>query len=125
MSNNNNVYVKKKPVIGILSTGNEIVDIGKQIGKNQIPSGNNLMISSMVKVFGGIPKILPIAKDKTNDIEKILNKRFDLPYGLSTSTLRINATYTLATLRPYFRKNSTNRPTSIEFELYSNLTKSK
>ena len=32
------------------------------------------MISSMVKVFGGIPKILPIAKDKTKDIEKILNK---------------------------------------------------
>ena len=45
----------------------------KKIGKNQIPSGNNLMISSMVKVFGGIPKILPIAKDKAKDIEKILN----------------------------------------------------
>jgi len=84
MSNNDNVYVKKKPVIGILSTGNEIVDIGKKIGKNQIPSGNNLMISSMVKVFGGIPKILPIAKDKTKDIEKILNKNLDCDLFVSS-----------------------------------------
>ena len=84
MSNNNHIYVKKKPVIGILSTGNEIVDIGKKIGKNQIPSGNNLMISSMVKVFGGIPKILPIAKDKTKDIEKILNKNLDCDLFVSS-----------------------------------------
>ena len=84
MSNNDHVYVKKKPVIGILSTGNEIVDVGKKIGKNQIPSGNNLMLSSMVKVFGGIPKILPIAKDKTKDIEKILNRNLNCDFFVSS-----------------------------------------
>ncbi len=84
MSNINHIYVKKKPVIGILSTGNEIVDVGKKLGKNQIPSGNNLMISSMVKVFGGIPKILPIAKDKTKDIEKILNKNLNCDIFVSS-----------------------------------------
>lgn len=84
MSDNKYVFVKKKPVIGILSTGNEIVDAGKKLGKNQIPSGNNLMISSMVKVFGGIPKILPIAKDKTKDIEKILNVNLDCDLFVSS-----------------------------------------
>ena len=84
MSNNDHVYVKKKPVIGILSTGNEIVDVGKKIGKNQIPSGNNLMLSSMVRVFGGIPKILPIAKDKTKDIEKILNRNLNCDFFVSS-----------------------------------------
>ncbi len=84
ISNNGYVYVKKKPVIGILSTGNEIIDVGKKLGKNQIPSGNNLMISSMVKVFGGFPKILPIAKDKTNDIEKILNRNLDCDFFVSS-----------------------------------------
>ena len=42
------------------------------------------MISSMVKVFGGIPKILPIAKDKTKDIEKILNKNLDCDLFVSS-----------------------------------------
>ncbi|MDC3063668.1 molybdopterin molybdotransferase MoeA [Alphaproteobacteria bacterium] len=84
MSNNDRVYVKKKPVIGILSTGNEIVDVGKKIGKNQIPSGNNLMISSMVKVFGGVPKILSIAKDETKDIERILNRNLDCDFFVSS-----------------------------------------
>lgn len=84
MSDNRYVFVKKKPVIGILSTGNEIVDAGKKLGKNQIPSGNNLMISSMVKVFGGIPKILPIAKDKTKDIVSILNGNLDCDFFVSS-----------------------------------------
>ncbi len=84
MSNNDFVYVKKKPLIGILSTGNEIVDVGKKLGKNQIPSGNNLMISSMVRVFGGIPKILPVAKDKAKDIENILNRNLDCDFFVSS-----------------------------------------
>ena len=107
MSNNDNVYVKKKPVIGILSTGNEIVDVGKISEKNQIPSGNNLMISSMVKVFGGTPKILPIAKDKTKDIEKILNKNLDCEFFVSSGGASIGK-YDL--LKSIFnkKKNTTN-----------------
>ena len=77
MSNNNHIYVRKKPIIGILSTGNEIIEVGERLTENKIPSGNNLMISSMVKIFGGIPRVLPIANDKIEEIENILNKNLD------------------------------------------------
>tara|TARA_E500000178_G_scaffold356142_1_gene431942 strand:- start:2218 stop:3435 length:1218 start_codon:yes stop_codon:yes gene_type:complete len=84
MSNNRYVFVKKKPIIGILSTGNEIIEVGQKLAKNKIPSGNNLMISSMVKIFGGIPKILPIAKDNIKHIETILNENLDCNFFVSS-----------------------------------------
>ncbi len=84
MSNNNHIYVRKKPIIGILSTGNEIIEVGERLTENKIPSGNNLMISSMVKIFGGIPRVLPIANDKIEEIENILNKNLDCNLFVST-----------------------------------------
>ena len=46
--------VTRKPIISILSTGNEISKVGEQLSKDQIPSGNNLMIAAMIKEFGEI-----------------------------------------------------------------------
>ena len=43
--------VIRKPVVSILSTGNEISKVGSQLNENQIPSGNNLMIAAMIKEF--------------------------------------------------------------------------
>ena len=67
--------VTRKPVVSILSTGNEILRVGDQLTKDQIPSGNNLMIAAMVTEFGGIPRILPITDDNENNIYDILKER--------------------------------------------------
>jgi len=71
------VTVSRKPVVSILSTGNEILRVGEQLTKDQIPSGNNLMLAAMVTQFGGIPRILPIADDNEDSIYNILNKALD------------------------------------------------
>ena len=63
--------VSRKPVVSILSTGNEILRVGEQQKKDKIPNGNSLMLASMVKEFGGIPKILPVASDNELDIYNI------------------------------------------------------
>ena len=64
--------VSRKPTVSILSTGNEILKVGEQLSKDKIPSGNSLMLSSMVQEFGGMPRILPVAKDNLQDIYEIL-----------------------------------------------------
>ena len=64
--------VSRKPTVSILSTGNEILKVGEQMSKDKIPGGNNLMLASMVKEFGGIARILPVAKDNLQDIYEIL-----------------------------------------------------
>ena len=84
MSGNFWLNVRIKPIIGILSTGDEIQKVGESVNKNKIPSGNNIMLASMIKIFGGIPRILPISKDNKNSIKKILENNLDCNLLVST-----------------------------------------
>ena len=83
------VNVSRKPIISILSTGNEISKVGEQFKKNQIPNGNSLMIASMVSDFGGIPRILPVANDNILDIYKILNNALDSDLIVTTGGVSV------------------------------------
>ena len=77
MSGNAWVTVTRKPVISVLSSGNEILKVGEQLTENQMPSGNNIMLASMITEFGGIPRILPIADDNESNIFNIINNALD------------------------------------------------
>ncbi len=84
MSGNFWINVIRKPIVGILSTGNELEKVGQLNIENKIPSGNNIMLASMVKIFGGISRILPIAEDKEETIKKIIEKNLDCNLLLTT-----------------------------------------
>ena len=81
--------VTRKPVVSILSTGNEILRVGEQLTKDQIPSGNNLMLAAMVTQFGGIPRILPIADDNEDNIYNILNKALESDLIVTTGGVSV------------------------------------
>lgn len=83
------VTVSRKPVVSILSTGNEILRVGEQLTKDQIPSGNNLMLAAMVTQFGGIPRILPVADDNEDSIYNILNKALDSDLIVTTGGVSV------------------------------------
>ena len=81
--------VTRKPIISILSTGNEISKVGEQLSKDQIPSGNNLMIAGMIKEFGGFPRILPIANDSFLDIYNTLKNALDSDLIVTTGGVSV------------------------------------
>ena len=81
--------VSRKPTISILSTGNEILKVGEQISKDKIPSGNSLMLASMVQEFGGIARILPVAKDNLQDIYEILENALDSDLIITTGGVSV------------------------------------
>ena len=81
--------VTRKPVISILSTGNEISKVGELFHNDQIPSGNNLMIAGMIKEFGGLPRILPIASDKVSEIYKTLKNALDSDLIVTTGGVSV------------------------------------
>ena len=68
------VYVAKKPVVAVLSTGSEIVDIGEELTNDaQIRSSNHITLASLVKQNGCEAIILGIVKDDKELIrQKIL-----------------------------------------------------
>jgi len=65
------VAVIRRPVVAVLATGNELVDINKPLTEGKIYSSNTYSLAALVKRYGGIPEILGIALDNE---DSLLNK---------------------------------------------------
>jgi molybdopterin molybdotransferase len=57
------LVVHRRPVIGILATGDEIAQPGEPIPAGGIVSSNSLMLAAMIGAAGGEAIILPVATD--------------------------------------------------------------
>lgn len=55
--------VYRRPRVAILATGDEIVLPGEPLGENQIVSSNGPALAAAVVKAGGVPTLLPVAKD--------------------------------------------------------------
>ncbi len=66
----NPVSVIRRPRVGILSTGDELVDLGTPVGPGQIPNSNSYSLFAQVLEAGAVPVGLGIAGDRLGDIEE-------------------------------------------------------
>ncbi len=66
----NPVSVIRRPRVGILSTGDELVDLGTPVGPGQIPNSNSYSLFAQVLEAGAVPVGLGIAGDRLADIEE-------------------------------------------------------
>jgi putative molybdopterin biosynthesis protein len=64
----NSVIVKKKPLVAIIPTGDEIVEPGSDLSLGDIIDSNSYMLEAIVFEWGGEPNRSPIVED---DYEKI------------------------------------------------------
>jgi len=62
------INVARKPRVTLLSTGNELVELGQKPGSGQVVNVNQLILSAMCKQLGSEPVELGIAKDDLNEI---------------------------------------------------------
>ena len=63
------VNVVRRPRVGILSTGDEIVDLGGAIGPGQIPNSNSYSLMAQVMEAGAVPVNLGVSPDRLVDLE--------------------------------------------------------
>src|SRR5262245_4259300 len=63
------VGVVKRPRVGILSTGDEIADLGSALGRGQIRNSNSYALMAQVREAGGEPVLLGVARDSLEAIE--------------------------------------------------------
>ena len=71
------VVVARRPVVALIATGNELVMPGEEPGPDQIIASNTFGLAAMIEAAGGIPRVLPIARDT----EASLNAVLDLARG--------------------------------------------
>jgi molybdopterin molybdotransferase len=58
------LLVYSKPRVAVLATGDELVDISAQPGRNQIRNSNSYSLAAQIQAAGGEPVLLPIAPDE-------------------------------------------------------------
>ncbi|MBA7571404.1 Molybdopterin molybdenumtransferase [subsurface metagenome] len=62
------VRVIRRPVIAVLATGEELVEIGKPLPVGKIYNSNSYGLAALVRRYGGIPRILGIARDNEDSM---------------------------------------------------------
>ena len=68
------VAVSRKPRVAILSTGDELVEIGETPGPAQIRNSNSVTVAAQVVEAGGEPRLLGIARDNREDLSRKLDE---------------------------------------------------
>ena len=63
--------VRRRPRVAILSTGDEVVMPGDPLGPNQIVSSNSVALGAYVRVLGGEPVDLGIARDSEDSLRAL------------------------------------------------------
>ncbi len=62
------VRVIRRPVIAVLATGDELIDVGQSLPPGKIHNSNTYSIASQVRRYGGVPRVLGIARDTVEDL---------------------------------------------------------
>jgi molybdenum cofactor synthesis domain-containing protein len=79
------VAVFRRPVVAIMSTGDEIVEPHEKPGPGQIRDANRFTLMAAVRQAGAIPLDLGIVRDKTGSLEEIMARAFVEADALLTS----------------------------------------
>lgn len=66
------VEVRRRPVVAILSTGDELVEPGTALGPHQVHDANGIALAAAVQEAGGEPQLLPRVGDDAAAIERVL-----------------------------------------------------
>ncbi len=76
-ANCDKVTVRRKPVIALIGTGDELVLPGERPRDDQIISSNNAALTSFIDHFGGVAVDLGLVADRVADIKQAIKKTRD------------------------------------------------
>ena len=72
-----NVNVVRRPVVAILATGDELLQAGEDYAEGKIYDSNSYSVAAGVLRYGGVPKLLGIARDNLGSMNAKLREGLD------------------------------------------------
>jgi molybdopterin molybdotransferase len=87
--NHAQVLVKRRPRVGIISTGDEIVMPGNPVGPGQLVSANGPGLCAFVTTQGGIAKHLGIAPDDASTLRAMMQGAGDVDILLTSGGVSV------------------------------------
>ncbi|MFC1907646.1 gephyrin-like molybdotransferase Glp [Chloroflexota bacterium] len=83
------VRVIRRPVVAILSTGDEVVDISQPLPPGKIYNSNTYSLAALVKRYGGVPRLLGIALDNEDSLITKLHEGLDSDMLITTGGVSV------------------------------------
>ena len=68
------VKVVRRPVVAVLATGDELLEPGQKPEAGKIYNSNSYSIAALVKRYGGVPRVLGIARDNIDSMGESLER---------------------------------------------------
>ena len=78
------VPVYRRPIVGILATGNEVIDPGQPLRRGQIRNSNNYTLAGLVREAGAEPRVLGVARDEVDQLRSALSDASDVDLLLTS-----------------------------------------
>jgi len=83
--------VHRRPVVAILSTGDELRDPGEEDAPGTLVNSNAPMLAAAVREAGGVPRVLPRCADDPDVIEATLRQALKADVVLTTGGVSVGA----------------------------------
>jgi len=79
------VHVSRQPVIGLLSTGSELLEAGQPVTPGKIYESNRVTLAPLIAAAGARPKVFPLVPDNLAATRAALEKAFSETDGVVTT----------------------------------------
>ncbi len=81
--------VIRRPLVAILSTGDELVNVGEPLPPGKIYNSNTFSLAAQVRRYGGIPKILGIARDDMQSLTEAIDQGHDADLFITSAGVSV------------------------------------
>jgi len=85
------VHVFRRPKVALLSTGDELRQLGDDLEPGAIINSNMYVLTEMLRAVGAIPVVLPAARDTLPEIEAALRKALEADVVITTGGVSVGA----------------------------------
>lgn len=83
------VPVRRRPVLAILSTGDELVEIDEPLAPGKIVNSNTYGLAALALASGAVPLMLPIARDEEAQIRRAVQSALSADFILSSGGVSV------------------------------------
>jgi molybdopterin molybdotransferase len=85
------LHVRRRPRVGILPTGDELVPVGRTAAPGQIVESNSHALAAAVREAGGEPVVLPIVRDEAAALRRAIDDARGLDVLLTSGGVSVGA----------------------------------
>jgi molybdopterin molybdotransferase len=78
------VKVVRRPTVAVLITGEELVNAGQPLPPGKIYDSNTYSVAALVKFYGGLPRILGVARDNAASLHDSIQQGMDSDLIITT-----------------------------------------